>query len=322
MASTELTPLERGPGGDGKLKREAGGPLVCRPADLVELAELTYRAIFSAGLAVACVATVYAAGLALLQPPGHQATGFAVAALLALAEGAALWQRVRLYSLLRSRPTLLLVAGVLIGAGSWAVGSHNQQMFFPLAMLIGSLGVAVSLRLVTVASLVAAAGIAAPHVVNGDWMIGNALGAAVLPPLFSLIVEQLTRFMLRLNRRLESDLTRPSARVRVRAWAYRSPARSKAAAKEESQREGSSDAATVDTPQIDPDILTSRQREVVLLVAEGLQNVEIARCLDIGAVQVGRHLARARKRAGVATDAELMAWAKRHGIVPPIRAIG
>jgi len=316
MASTELTPLERGPDGDGELEPRAGGPLIRRPADLVELAELTYRGIFSAGLAVACIATVYAAGLALLQPPGHQATGFAVAALLVLAEGAALWQRVRLYWLLRSRPVLLLVAGVLIGAGSWAMGSRNQQMFFPLAMLIGSLGVAVSLRLVTVTSLLAAAGIAAPHVVNGNWMIGNALGAGVLPPLFWLIVEQLARFMLRLNRALESDRVRPPARIRVRAWVHRQPDASKAAAKEEQRRGGGSDTAAIATGEIDPDALTSRQREVVLLVAEGLQNVEIGRCLGIGAAQVGRHLGNARKRIDVASDAELMAWAKRHRIVP------
>ncbi len=136
--------------------------------------------------------------------------------------------------------------------------------------------------------------------------------------MFWLIAEQLARFMLRLNRRLEAGSARPPRRVRVRNWAYRRPPRSESEPRGEHGSAAAPDEVAGDAAQLARDTLTSRQLEVMLLVAEGLKNVEIARCLDIGAAQVGRHLGNACKRANVATDAELMAWAKQHGIVPPV----
>lgn len=53
--------------------------------------------------------------------------------------------------------------------------------------------------------------------------------------------------------------------------------------------------------------LTSRQREVVALLADGLRYREIAQRLDLSERQVGRHVANAIERLGVVSAAELVA---------------
>lgn len=67
--------------------------------------------------------------------------------------------------------------------------------------------------------------------------------------------------------------------------------------------------------------LTSRQLQVILLACEGLKHAEIGECLGIGTPMVRRHLKKARQRVNVATDAELVAWAKRCDIVPSVENV-
>jgi DNA-binding CsgD family transcriptional regulator/pimeloyl-ACP methyl ester carboxylesterase len=57
--------------------------------------------------------------------------------------------------------------------------------------------------------------------------------------------------------------------------------------------------------------LTTREREVVLLVAEGLTNEEIGRRLRIGRRTVESRLERARSKLGLQSRAALAAWAAR-----------
>lgn len=315
MASTELTTAHLAPGG-------SAGALIRRPAELVELSELVYRGIFSAGLVVASIGTGYAAILATLQPAGHRLISILVCSLLLIAEFVAWRRRVDAYGALRRRPWLMLIPGLVVGAAAFVTGSHNEQAFYVLVLLIGPLGVASSLRAVGAAALVAGVGLAAPHALDGSWTIGMAVAAAVCPPLFWLIVEQLARFMLRLHRTMRVDHDPPAAPLRVRNLADDGPPAWSASADREPPDNEPEGLAMPDLAQAARDTLSSRQLQVMLLVAEGLQNVEIARCLDIGAAQVGRHLSNARRKAGVATDAELMAWAKRHGIVPPADETG
>lgn len=61
--------------------------------------------------------------------------------------------------------------------------------------------------------------------------------------------------------------------------------------------------------------LTTRQREVLQLVAEGKSNKEIANILSISLKTVDFHKARLMDELGLHTTAELTRYALRHGIV-------
>ena len=63
------------------------------------------------------------------------------------------------------------------------------------------------------------------------------------------------------------------------------------------------------------DMLTPRQREVLQLVAEGLQVKEIAARLDVSPKTVEFHKYRIMDELGLRTTAELSRYAARHGIV-------
>jgi DNA-binding NarL/FixJ family response regulator len=62
--------------------------------------------------------------------------------------------------------------------------------------------------------------------------------------------------------------------------------------------------------------LTSRQREVLQLVAEGRARKEIAQILGVSVKTVEFHKQRITEKLGIHTDAALTAYAIRHGIAP------
>jgi DNA-binding NarL/FixJ family response regulator len=66
--------------------------------------------------------------------------------------------------------------------------------------------------------------------------------------------------------------------------------------------------------KLSPD-LTSRQREVLQLVAEGHARKEIAQILGVSVKTVEFHKQKMTEKLGVHTDAALTAYAIRHGIV-------
>lgn len=61
------------------------------------------------------------------------------------------------------------------------------------------------------------------------------------------------------------------------------------------------------------DPLTAREREVLLLVAQGLQNKEIAEKLAIGLKTVETHRLHAREKLGLGTAAQCRAYAEEQG---------
>lgn len=63
-----------------------------------------------------------------------------------------------------------------------------------------------------------------------------------------------------------------------------------------------------------PAVLTSRQREVLQLVAEGRGTKEIARILDVSVKTVEFHKFRLMRQLGLHTTAELTKYAVAHGI--------
>lgn len=84
---------------------------------------------------------------------------------------------------------------------------------------------------------------------------------------------------------------------------------------------GAADAERPAAPPADarpddlPAALTPRQREVLVLVAQGAQNREIAEALGISAKTVMHHLAAVYAAIGVRGRGEATAWAFRHGLV-------
>ena len=65
----------------------------------------------------------------------------------------------------------------------------------------------------------------------------------------------------------------------------------------------------------DKDLLTPRELEVLCLVAEGLANAEVARCLWISVPTVKYHLSSIYEKLGVANRTGAARWAQRHGVL-------
>lgn len=75
-------------------------------------------------------------------------------------------------------------------------------------------------------------------------------------------------------------------------------------------------AWTAVAPVADPfDTLTRREREVLLLAAQGLSNTETGRRLFISGRTVETHRVRAMKKLGLRGQTELVRWAMRRGLV-------
>jgi DNA-binding NarL/FixJ family response regulator len=68
-----------------------------------------------------------------------------------------------------------------------------------------------------------------------------------------------------------------------------------------------------------PDVLTSRQREILQLVAEGQSTKEVAQMLDVSAKTVETHRGQIMERLGIHDLAGLVRYAIRTGLVSPDR---
>ncbi|GAA3447106.1 response regulator [Planomonospora venezuelensis] len=66
-------------------------------------------------------------------------------------------------------------------------------------------------------------------------------------------------------------------------------------------------------------VLTAREREVVALVAQGLDNEQITQRLCISMATTKTHVSRALSKLGVRDRAQLVSVAYRHGLVQPPR---
>jgi DNA-binding NarL/FixJ family response regulator len=80
------------------------------------------------------------------------------------------------------------------------------------------------------------------------------------------------------------------------------------------KRLGSEIAAFLRRPKKLSADLTSRQREVLQLLAEGRVRKEIAQTLGVSVKTVEFHKQKITEKLGIHTDAELTAYAIRHGI--------
>ena len=70
-------------------------------------------------------------------------------------------------------------------------------------------------------------------------------------------------------------------------------------------------------PAGDEPALTTRETEVLVHVARGLTNREVAAQLFISEKTVARHLSNVFAKLGLASRAAATAWAYEHGVVHP-----
>jgi len=69
------------------------------------------------------------------------------------------------------------------------------------------------------------------------------------------------------------------------------------------------------TAQRADDVLTSRERDILLLLAQGMSNDEIARNLVVEVSTVKSHLARMLPKLGVKSRLQAVVWAYQNGVV-------
>ncbi|WJV51193.1 response regulator [Streptomyces flavofungini] len=70
-------------------------------------------------------------------------------------------------------------------------------------------------------------------------------------------------------------------------------------------------------PAEPPDGLTTRETEVVALIAEGMTNQEIARALHVSTATVKTHINNLFAKAGLKDRAQAVRYAYRHGLAQP-----
>lgn len=293
------------------------------PSELAALAESLFRGVFGAGLVVSSLTTAYALFLSSLQPGDSAMAGVLTCGALLILQLLLVWRRRAVYELLRRRPRAILLPAFAVAIGAGLTGVHNDQYFFVLTIFIGVLGVATSLRWVTIASLVAALGVAAPALA-GEGSVGTAVFAVVVPPIFWLIVNRLAVFVLGLHAALGETSIPPIERLDVAPKSESNTERrgSRGLRLQLTDRAFSLHDWETQSPRIRrlfrnaDSPLTARQQQAVFYCCDGLEDAEIAEAMSISVRQVRRNLAEARERTGSATREQLAAWAITQDLIP------
>lgn len=310
-----------------------------RPAEAVEICELLYRGMFSAGLIVVAAMSAYAAALSLVRPEDNAVRGAVVSLVLLGLAGLAFAGRERLYGKLRRHPWGILLVGATVGLGAWIIGDPNDQIFYVAILALGVMSLTVRFPWMLAGASLAALGCTAPALLSASpHVTSTAIAAVMTPMIFWLIIERLARYILRAygestvssGGRAASGAPAGGAGpgstggegasdASEAAEDFGPPAEDASGARQ--RRLGGRRQRTLPGPagprrRAARRTLSARQMEVVLLRAEGLTDAEIGACLEIGPQQVRRHLREARERTASPTTAALMAWAVGHGLIP------
>lgn len=294
------------------------------PSELAALSELLFRGVFSAGLLVSTVVTIYAAAVSLLQPGDAGPLGMATCSAIAVLQTVGIWRRDAVYRYLRRYPLSIFFPAFLVGLCGWLTGSPNDQYFFVLTLWMGVLGIAVSLPLSTSAGCLAAIGIAMPALVSGA-DFNPAVFAAVIPPIFWLLINRLARFVLGLHQALSpTAVSRSNFRSRqpTESSVTNEPDGRSVSAEVIPERSFSLHDWDIQEPRVRRAMsrsnrrLTGRQQQAVFYCCDGLEDAEIAEAMSISVRQVRRYLAEARERTGTQTREQLAAWAVELALLP------
>jgi DNA-binding CsgD family transcriptional regulator len=328
----------------------APGDLVRCGAELVELSERFYHGVFMVALSFLAISTTAALAFLPLRdsaPVAATPVRAVVAGLVVLILAAAAIRRAReLYLLVRRHPALELV-GVLIAALLMSVASPlRNELWWSAGAILAVIATLAPLRRALLYCLVVLAANLAAHLVAGDLrqtptvaIAGLWIGLPFWTAMAAVIPERMAAHILCLNAARRS---RSVPSLRVKAWVSENPVRESGSPRAvDADRPGaiadpprpSTAAPPGGTPggpptgAVEPGRsehsavgrlgrLTSRQMQVVALLADGHRYRGIAECLSISPGQVHRHVRRAIDRLGVQSATELVAVAVAEGIVP------
>jgi DNA-binding CsgD family transcriptional regulator len=306
--------------------------LVHSGAELVALSERFYHVIFIGALGFVSASTIAALAFlplrsAVRTAPVPVSTFVAAVSVLVLA-GLAIWRAHDLYRLVRRLPQLELVP-VLIAALLLSVASpHRNELWWSACAILMALSLLLSLRRAMVYCLLVLTANLTAHVVSGDLhtfsaieIVGLWVGLPFWTALAAVVPERMASHILRLNT-FRTPPRRPP--VAVKAWTNVAaptpeadePASSSSGPPDNDPETSSATIAIADRTSC----LTSRQLQVVALLADGYRYRDIAACLGISAGQVHRHVTNAIARLGVQSANELVAVAVAEEIVPRANA--
>jgi DNA-binding CsgD family transcriptional regulator len=309
--------------------------LVYRGVELVALSERFYRMIFIGALGFVSVSTIAALAFLPLRSAARTApvpvSTYAAAVGVLVLAGLAIWRAHDVYRLLRRMPELELVP-VLIAALLLSVASpHRNELWWSACAILMALSLLLSLRrAIGYCLLVLLANLSA-HLISGDLhtyaaieIVGLWVGLPFWTALAAVVPDRMASHILRLNA-FRTPPRRPP--VTVKAWmtddAAGSPdVREPATTEPDPQSSScgpSHERTTTSSATIARTCLTSRQLQVVALLADGYRYRAIAACLGISTGQVHRHVTNAIARIGVQSATELITLAVAEGIVPQPR---
>lgn len=303
-----------------------------RGAELVALSERFNHGIFMAALAFVALSTVTALAFLPLRasaengrpPSSAVAAGLIVLALTAIAAR----RGPEVYRLLRNRPGLQLVPVLIAAVLLSVVSPLRNELWWPACAILMVIALLISLRRALAYCLIVLLANLAAHIVAGDLsdtspvgIVGLWIGLPFWTAMAAVIPQRMASHLLRLNaNRVPSH---PAAR-RVEVGSLVPPDEAPrnedgSAADTAPDARGSTDATpTPARPGIGHGIdrLTSKQLQVVALLADGHRYEFIGECLSISAGQVYRHVRNAIERLGVENVNQLVAAAVAEGLVP------
>jgi len=294
-----------------------GGPdggFACSGAEVVGVVERFRIGVFTGALATVAIA---AAGALALIPARDSAQAVALTtptvlatALLVLVAPLAIWRAAPLYWRLRRTPELLAVPVAL--AAALVSYPLRSELWWPACALLMLVATLVSLRTALVACGAALLANLVAHALAGDLdttpavaILGLWVGLPFWSATASIFSEQIACHLQRLLIAAPPVDTGP---MRVSSWTE--PEAPDGPQAPPTLLPGPSPRASADSP------LTSRQLEVIALLADGQRYAEVADCLAISVRQVRRHVENASARLGAGNANELIALAAAQGLAP------
>jgi DNA-binding CsgD family transcriptional regulator len=310
-------------------------PPIHSGAELVALAERFNYGVFLGALGFIALSTLMAlAFLPLRSSADHgkpPLPAVAAAILVLVLAALAAWRASDVDRLLRRRPALEFVP-VLIAAALLSVASPlRNELWWSACAILMALALRISLRRALLYSLVVLLANLIAHASANDWadtsprgIIGLWIGLPFWTAMAAIVPQRMASHILRLN----AERTRP--RRSVRRVPAGSPDGSDVAPRRDDGRttDANGSVPSSDRPTTGLDAppttgsarmsrLTSRQLEVVVLLADGQRYEQIGACLAITPGQVYRHARNAIVRLGLENVNQLVAIAVAEGVARP-----